>query len=418
MSYLGVDFGTSGARAILIDPDGAVLWEQSRPFPPSAPQDWPQMWRETLLALLTALPPALKPGLQKICLNGTSATVLLADARGALLTEPLLYNDGRGRSVLPRLASLAPAGHLVHSAASSLAKLLWWSEQSYFPQAQYFFHQADWLGFLLHGEPGISDYHNALKLGYDVVNLRYPPWLEDSFLRPLLPKVLTPGAVIGPLKPDLAQTLGLSPACLIGAGTTDSIAAFLASGASEPGEAVTSLGSTLALKLLSRRPVEDLASGVYSHRLGDLWLAGGASNCGGAVLRQFFSDEQLRELSADIDPTRPCPYDYYPLPQTGERFPVNDPQKAPRLTPRPENPADFLWGLLVGLSRVEAQGYQKLQSLGASPLVRVYSAGGGAQNSVWRRLREQTLGVPVLLSPQAQGAYGSALLARSGGRYN
>ena len=52
------------------------------------------------------------------------------------------------------------------------------------------------------------------------------------------------------------------------AGTTDSIAAFLASGASGVGDAVTSLGSTLAIKLLSERPVDDSRYGVYSHRLG------------------------------------------------------------------------------------------------------------------------------------------------------
>ena len=53
-------------------------------------------------------------------------------------------------------------------------------------------------------------------------------------------------------------------------GTTDSIAAFLASGAAGVGEAVTSLGSTLAIKLLSAQPVDDSRYGVYSHRLGAL----------------------------------------------------------------------------------------------------------------------------------------------------
>lgn len=53
------------------------------------------------------------------------------------------------------------------------------------------------------------------------------------------------------------------------AGTTDSIAAFVAAGVSQPGEAVTSLGSTLAVKLLSEQRVDDAAYGVYSHRLGE-----------------------------------------------------------------------------------------------------------------------------------------------------
>jgi sugar (pentulose or hexulose) kinase len=63
-------------------------------------------------------------------------------------------------------------------------------------------------------------------------------------------------------------------------GTTDSIAAFLASGANKAGQAVTSLGSTLAIKLISKVPVDDSEKGIYSHRLDDTWLVGGASNVG------------------------------------------------------------------------------------------------------------------------------------------
>ena len=56
--------------------------------------------------------------------------------------------------------------------------------------------------------------------------------------------------------------------------SADSVAAFVAAGVQRPGEAVTSLGSTLAVKLLSGARVDDAATGVYSHRLGDTWLVG------------------------------------------------------------------------------------------------------------------------------------------------
>ena len=90
------------------------------------------------------------------------------------------------------------------------------------------------------------------------------------------------------------------------------------------------MGSTLAVKLLSRNKVEDARFGVYSHRLDDKWLVGGASNTGGAVLRQLFTDEQLEKLSEQINPELPSPLDYYPLPAVGERFPVADPNMMPR----------------------------------------------------------------------------------------
>lgn len=105
--------------------------------------------------------------------------------------------------------------------------------------------------------------------------------------------------------------------CVVGAGTTDSIAAFLAAGVDRPGQAVTSLGSTLAVKLLSTTRVDSAAQGVYSHRLGDTWLVGGASNTGGAVLRSLFADDQLKALSATLDTAVPSELDYYPLVKPG-----------------------------------------------------------------------------------------------------
>ena len=201
---------------------------------------------------------------------------------------------------------------------------------------------------------------------------------------------------------------------MVCAGTTDSIAAFLASRALEPGEAVTSLGSTLVLKLLSHTRVEDARYGIYSHRLGDLWLTGGASNTGGAVLRQFFSDAQLESLSYQIDPDTESQLDYYPLLQPGDRFPINDPNLSPRLEPRPENSVEFLHGLLESMARIEARGYELLQQLGATRLSRVYTAGGGAKNPVWSRMRERYLQVPMVTPVHMEAAYGAALLAMRG----
>jgi len=200
------------------------------------------------------------------------------------------------------------------------------------------------------------------------------------------------------------------------AGTTDSIAAFLAAGATQPGEAVSSLGSTLVLKLLSQQRVESPQHGVYSHRFGKLWLAGGASNSGGAVLRLFFADAELQSLSRRIDASQPSGLDYYPLPQPGERFPINDPLYPPRLTPRPDDNAHFLHGLLEGIARIEMQGYKLLQELGATPLTAVLSAGGGAHNEAFTAIRARLLGVPVRTAVHAEAAYGSALLARDGTR--
>ncbi|ERN42532.1 sugar (pentulose and hexulose) kinase [Rubidibacter lacunae KORDI 51-2] len=410
---LGIDFGTSGARAIAVVATGEAAG--SIRAMAGAKYDLTQTsardWQLVLEALLADLPVSVRCNLGAIACNGTSATVVPCAADGAPLADPLLYNDSRAATVLPELRAIAPPEHAVLSASSSLAKLLWWQQQPEFTRTRWFLHQADWVEFCLHGQLGISDYHNALKLGYDPARLRYPDWLQGLAIATLLPRVLAPGTPIAPIDEAIALRFDLPAACTVRAGTTDSIAAFLAAGALAPGTAVTSLGSTLVLKLLSERRVEAAQYGIYSHRLGHLWLAGGASNTGGAVLQQFFSANDLRDLSACLDPEHPSELDYYPLPRAGERFPIADPELLPRLQPRPDDPVAFLHGLLESMSRIETLGYCRLQELGATPLQRVYTAGGGALNVAWERIRARHLKVPVAAAQHSEAAYGTALLA-------
>jgi xylulokinase len=410
--YLGIDFGTSGARGVVIDQDACIQTQVKYPWQVVDGLDLAVSWQNALFKVLEEIPKQLRQEIRAIAINGTSSTVLLCDDCGNPVDTPLLYNDSRASATVERLQSIAPPNHTVLSATSSLAKLLWMAQLPSFAAAKYLMHQADWLAFLLHGQLGISDYHNALKLGYDVEELKYPEWLEKLQIKIHLPKVVPPGAPVGELRTEIAASLGFPRDCLVCAGTTDSIAAFIASGAQSPGEAVTSLGSTLVLKLLSQKRVEDARYGIYSHRLGELWLVGGASNTGGAVLRHFFTDTELQSLSKKISPEIASVLNYYPLVKAGERFPINDPNLAPQLHPRPQNSIEFLHGLLESIARIEARGYSLLQELGADELTCVYTAGGGAANAAWTAIRARCLGVTVLPSKNTEAAYGTALLAK------
>ncbi|MBW4625749.1 MAG: FGGY-family carbohydrate kinase [Brasilonema octagenarum HA4186-MV1] len=412
--YLGIDFGTSGARAVVVDEQGCIQAEGRFPFEKSEVSELANSWQKALFSLLEGIPQELRREIRAIAINGTSSTVLLCDAAGKPVDTPLLYNDARGAVVIEELRSIAPANHTVLSATSSLTKLMWMSQLPSFAQAKYFLHQADWLAFLLHGQLGITDYHNALKLGYDVEELKYPKWLENLKIKIHLPRVVTPGTPIAELRAEIADQFEFRRDSMVCAGTTDSIAAFLASGAKLPGEAVTSLGSTLVLKLLSDTRVEDSRYGIYSHRFGDLWLTGGASNTGGAVLQQFFTKAELESLSCEIDSSKVSELDYYPLLKAGERFPINDSNLLPRLEPRPTSNVEFLHGLLESIARIEARGYELLQELGAERLTQVYTAGGGAVNPTWTAIRERILQVPMVQSVNMEAAYGTALLAMRG----
>jgi sugar (pentulose or hexulose) kinase len=412
--FLGIDFGTSGARCCVIDADGAIIAEDKRDFGALEEYERAGIWREALWDLIAALPLAIRSQLSDIALDGTSGTVLACDEELTPRHPPLLYNDDRAVTEAALIAKTATPGHPATALTSGLAKMLWLKKRLGLTGARLYLNQADWLSGLLSGRVGMTDYHNALKMGLDLDELKWPAWVEYLADIDYLPVPVAPGSRLATVSRPRARYLGIHPGCMVHAGTTDSIAAFLAAEVTQSGDAVTSLGSTLVLKLLSNTRVESGQHGVYSHWFGERWLAGGASNAGGAVLRQFFDDHTLAALSEKIDPAVASPLDYIPLPKPGERFPVNDPALAPRLSPRPADDAEFLHGLLESLARIETRGYGLLAELGATPLGRVETAGGGAQNPVWTRIRQRLLGVPVERAAHTEAAYGAALLARDG----
>jgi sugar (pentulose or hexulose) kinase len=283
------------------------------------------------------------------------------------------------------------------------------------PAARYALHQADWLAGQLSGRFGLSDDNNALKLGWDPVTRRWPGWLRDLGTRTdLLPEVRIPGEPLGQIDGDVATRIGLRSDCVIVAGTTDGCASFLATGAEAVGDGVSALGSTLTIKLLADRPLFAPEFGVYSHRLGDTWLAGGASNTGGAALLRFLTAERMAELTLFLRPDRPTGHHWHPLPGKGERFPVADPDMTFEPADRPEDEVTFFQALLEGISEVEARAYAVLAELGGPRLQSVRSVGGGAGNPGWAAIRERLLEVPMLAPRNLEAACGTALLARKG----
>ncbi len=406
---IGLDLGTSGVRAALVDEAGECVCFTAQPITAEArrrPQAWWDAARQALAALRVK---AALSGVRAIAVDGTSGTVLPIDAQGRPLAEASLYSDRADEGSVAAVAHVATADSAARGATSPLARMLAWRDLPGFARA---LHEADWLTGKLHGGFDTTDGNNALKTGFDPRIDIWPQWVL-GLTEAKLPRVTQAGTALGPLLPDMADEFGLARATIVVSGTTDGCAAFLATGAAETGDAVTSLGSTVTLKLLSDAPVFAPHYGVYSHLVRGRWLAGGASNSGGAALRRHFDPESLARLSQRIDGAIDSPLDYYPLPAPGERFPLADPALAPRETPRPEDDALFLHGLLQGVSRIEALGYRRLTELGASPPRSVRTVGGGARNPAWTAIRARQLGVPMMPPRSEEAAVGTARLALS-----
>ncbi len=417
-SFLGLDIGTSGVRAILINESGQVLASSKTPLAASnyrqnmlcqQPQDW---WQAVVLCLQQLSSRYDLGGLQGISIDGTSGTTLLTDSENRPVSPALMYNDVRPSGLLQNLCRQT-ADIPACSRTSALSKAVWLSQNHANSGKCYIQQQADWVLSQFTGKPGISDWNNALKLGFDLDTLSWPDWLAELNLsKEQLPRVFSPGTAVAKISPLMASRLGLPLSTQLHAGTTDSIAAYHASGAGQAGDAVTSLGSTLVLKLCTNSPINSLTHGIYSHRIDERrWLVGGASNSGGAVLKNTFTDEELLSLSKQMNPERSTGLNYYPLPSKGERFPYPDPEKTPNLQPVPESRSEYLQAIFEGIAQIEKQGYDLFEKLGAGKVVSIRSSGGGATNPVWTRIRERIVNRPFLQAEQTEAAYGSALLA-------
>lgn len=430
-AFLGIDIGTSGIRGCCINEDNQQIasWQHAFQGSPKTDkklahtgrnQQDPLPWRALLEQLIAEISRQVKRldknlRITTIAIDGTSSTLIACKNDGTPVSPALMYNDQQSQQQAETIRRLAPAESAVHGASSSLAKALYLQEL--YPKTELFCHQADWLASHLTGHYGVSDENNCLKLGFDSITQRWPEWLHSNnenavIPRDKLPRVVAPGNSIGLVKPALIKKYHLAENCTVVAGTTDSNAAVLATGANKIGDAVTSLGSTLVIKIFSHRPLFYPEYGIYSHRLNNHWLVGGASNSGGSVLLQHFSQAQLDEMTPQLKPEQETGLKYYPLPGTGERFPVNDINKQNITMPRPENDIVFFQALLEGIASIEAEGYKKLKTLGAATPKKIYTAGGGSKNQAWTKIRAQITGLPVIAAKSTEACYGSALLAK------
>lgn len=416
-AVIGIDIGTSGVRCVAMTPDGDFIGEASVKLADyGADGRDPLVWWRAAEAALDRLLRQVRPDrIAAISVDGTSGTVLPVNAAGAPLANALLYSDAvTDSAILATLARTAPADSAARGPTSGLAKAMTFAA---IPDLARVLHQADWVAGKLSGAFHASDANNALKTGYDPAQGCWPAWIGDAgFPVPLLPDVVAPGTPTGTVSQEAAKRFGFAPDTIIAAGTTDGCASFLATGADKSGEGVTALGTSLTIKLLSDRPIAAPQFGIYSHRVGGMWLAGGASNSGGKVLLKYFTPEHIAALSKDIDPETDSGLDYYPLASDGERFPIADPTLKPRLEPRPDNDALFLQGLLEGIAGIEALGYRRLAELGGPKLTSVRTVGGGAVNAIWSRIRARKLGVPFLPARSEEAAAGTARLALQGAR--
>ena len=399
---MGIDLGTSGVRIALINERKELIHTAQISYPRglSICKDW----EKCTIELIQNIPSQLKKLLKACAVDGTSGTLVACDSNGAALGDALPYYMNcieQHKS----LAEILPDGGPTSSTNSSLARALHLQKQ--FQKSLLFRHQADWVTGWLLGNWRWGEEANNLRMGWNPISKLWPSKLYDPSWQKSLPQIVQSGTTLARISSKNSAQLGLPEDLLVIAGTTDSNAAVL-SASPEADDGLTVLGSTIVVKRFVEKPLNGF--GVTNHRLLNRWICGGASNSGGAVLKKLFSDHAIKELSQQIDPELESGLNLRPMPFRGERFPINDPNLEPIMTPRPVSDSLYLHGILEGLARIESKSWQKLIALGALPPKRIITIGGGAKNPQWRRIREKITGYPIrtcLKSP----AEGVALIA-------
>ena len=419
--FIGIDLGTSGCRGIAINNANTIVARSAITLPGSQrkdghiaqnPHDW---WLACHLVLDNLIEQIPRKLVKSISIAGTSGSVLLCDSDGKLRSDAYMYNDNNNIESAAQIKQTAPKESTAHGATSGLAKCLSLLKKYQPGKHVKCLTQADWIAGILTNQYNFSDQNNSLKLGYDAIAQQWPDWIQTLGCQDhLAENIYPPGSPYGSIAPQLAKAFNLPKSTQIVAGTTDSVAAFLATGCNKPGDAVTSLGSTLAIKLLSEHPIYAPEYGVYSHRLGNHWLVGGASNTGGAVIKKYFSSTQIADLSKLLQTKKTTGLNYYPLLEAGERFPISNNKLSPKLTPRPDSDLTFFQGILEGITNIEKSGYETLTTLGANYPTQIETMGGGSVNTAWQTMRQQALGVPISKATITDAAFGAALLAKQG----
>lgn len=445
MSYLlGLDVGTSGAKAVLIADDGRILASATADYPLSTPQplwseqdpaDW---WRGASAALQQALASADVPrdAIVGLGLTGQMHGAVVLDQHDAVIRPAMLWNDGRTAAECAAITERVGAQRLLAITGNpaltgfQAPKLLWLREHEpqHYARIRRVLLPKDYLRLLLTGDAA-SDASDAA--GTLLLDLQRRDWSDEllqalDLQRDWLPRVAEGPQVTGRLRPAVAEALGLPHDLPVVAGGGDNAAAAVGTGIIRDGVISASLGTSGVLFAHSDTIRRDDAGRLHTfchavpgayHLMAVTLSAGGAFQWLRNSLRALdpaLGYEQLVALAAETPPGAEgllfLPY------LAGERTPHRDPLARAAfvgLTLR-HGLGHQVRALLEGVALSLRDGLVIMQELGL-PLHEIRIIGGGARSAVWRQIMADVLGQAVVTMRAEEGpAFGAALLAGVG----
>ena len=440
--WLGIDIGTGGSRALLVDERGGVragftapheemrmerpLWAEQRP------ENW---WEAAVIAIRGALAQAGASGkdVKGIGLSGQMHGLVILDQSCAVIRPSLIWCDQRSQKqvddVNARVGRDAVLRYIANPVLTgfTLPKLLWVrdNEPANFERVRHMLLPKDYVRFRLTGEfaSEVSDASGTAV--FDVVNRRWSFEMMDALGldRAILPRCYESSEVTGCITRAVAELTGLAEGTPVVGGGGDQASSAVGNGIVEPGIVSCTLGTSGVVFAHMEKVAYDPAGRVHTfcHAVRDKWHVMGVTQGAGLSLQWFrnrLAPGTAYDALTEEAATSPAgAHGLFWLPYLmGERTPHLDATARGGwigLTAK-HTRADLIRAVIEGVSYSQRDCLDIIGELGVE-MNSVRASGGGAQSRFWRGLLAAILDKRlVTLETQEGSAYGAALLALAG----
>jgi xylulokinase len=438
MYLLGLDIGTSGAKALLCDEHGKVLATATAEYPLHTPhplwseQDPADWWRGAQEAIRGVIGNVDVAQIAGLGLTGQMHGAVFLDEASHVIRRALLWNDQRTAAECDEITQRVGAVRLIEIAGNpaltgfQAPKILWLRNhepENYARLAQVLLPK-DYIRLKL---TGVSATDAADAAGTLLLDLRKRDYSDEilgalDIPRPWLPRVYEGPEVTGHLLPAVAADLGLPAGLPVIAGGGDNAAAAIGTGVVRAGVVSSSIGTSGVLFAHSDSIALDPQGRLHTfchsvpnqyHLMAVTLSAGGAFRWLRDTLKATSYDE-MTTAAASIPPGAEgllfLPY------LTGERTPHLDPLARGAfvgLTAR-HTQAHLIRAVMEGVVYSLRDGLNIMRGLNV-PIEQIRATGGGGRSALWRQMQADIYGTEVVTLAAEEGpAYGAALLAGVG----
>jgi xylulokinase len=440
--WLGVDTGTGGTRALLIDATGKEIAAVTAPheeirmerplWAEQRPENWSEAAVEAIRGVL-AKSGATGSDIRGIGLSGQMHGLVILDRTGSVIRPALIWCDQRSQPQVDFINSTIGKAKVLESIANpvltgfTLPKLLWVRdhEPQHFDRVRKVLLPKDYIRFQLTGEfaTEVSDASGTALL--DVVRRRWSFDMTDalSLDRDILPSVHESTDITGVVSQQAAELTGLAAGTQVVGGGGDQAAGGVGNGIVEPGIVSCTLGTSGVVFAHTDKPAWDPLGRVHTfcHAVRDKWHVMGVTQGAGLSLQwlrnQLTPDMGYDALMSEAATTSAGSEGLFWLPYLmGERTPHLDPHARGGwigLTAK-HTRADLIRSVIEGVSYSQKDCLSIVEQLGV-PVSSIRASGGGARSPFWRQILADVFAKRVArLENQEGSAYGAALLAMVG----